>query len=367
MMLTKTPSITMNGLYQAAMGIRKRCNDVNIDFLSSASVVHDREYGRLHFQAPLTGLKNAELIQDGGYVVNGIAISAKLNRWSFKQLCSKNLLGIPYIYMKKCIDSSSPEIQNLFEQNVNTHLSKINKAACIRLYLDEKDQLYVRGIVSPSYSIFDSHSVLETMMDTMDGPQFSRYQFQIMGHHIDETGVQARFVLPDKMDIDGEDLFAGFIVTSGEIGNRNLKVQFFIWKEVCSNGLVVAKGIGNMLMKRHRGICEDSFISSLEDTVKMLPKFSESAKAIVHESRGKALSRDAIRHLLDRFESTVKISKEEREKITDLTFNQYGATRWGYINALTEFAQDERFDIDTRTEIETYAGVLFATGSKMAA
>lgn len=50
--------------------------------------------------------------------------------------------------------------------------------------------------------------------------------------------------------------------------------------------------------------------------------------------------------------------QEVKEGYIDLMFEKYGRTQWGLINILTELSQ--KFTLDKRIEIETFAGNLIA-------
>ena len=52
------------------------------------------------------------------------------------------------------------------------------------------------------------------------------------------------------------------------------------------------------------------------------------------------------------------LSNESAGKVIDLMQNRYGDNRWGYINAITEVAQD--FTLERRLELERIAGNLLA-------
>ena len=359
MKLAVKSNVTLNDLMAKALDIESRCKDYVLPGatigrgktkrstgamnpgLTSACVAHNKEYGELRFLAP---------IGNGNGSTVSIAVSAELSQWAFYQLCSIRL-GVPHSYMKKCIDSPLPDVQKLFEENVNTLMSHYDSATRIRLYQPEAGApLRIRGIVSGSYTVFDTDQVLETVHEVLgDG-------FNIKGYFINEEGLHLRMATPEPLQIDGEDLYPGFLITSGDVGNRSLEVQFFLWKQVCTNGLVMSRVSGKILHKRHLGIYDPvDFKSSLVSALESFPIFCENAKTLVEEARSKELTSDMLQARLKAFGREVKLQEKEKETITKLTAN-YGMTLWGLVNALTEFAQAERFDLDERTAIEIYAG-----------
>lgn len=367
--LNSASKITMNELLAKALEIKDRCKDILLPGaytgrkektptgaanpgLTAATVSNEGEYGSLSFFAPISADDTVAL---------SMRMKAKLSSWAFYQLCSVRL-GIPHNYMRKCLDSEYEDVKTLWQANVNTHLSHYDRATRIRLYWpDTSQEPVVRGIVTSSYAVFDSDQVLETVQDVLgDG-------FSVKGYFLNEEGLHLRVTTPEPLAIDGEDLYPGLIISSGDVGNRSLEVSFFIWKQVCTNGLVMEKVSGQVLHKRHLGIYDPAdFKMSLTEALEMFPTFCENAKTLVEEARRKELTADMLTERLKAFGKSVKLTEGEENAITVLT-TKYGMTLWGFVNALTEFAQAERFDLDNRIEIEAYAGDLITPKAATAA
>lgn len=352
MTILKKEAVSLTDILAKALEIKGRCKDIRLESLANATVSHTEDFGRLHFIAPFA--------EDRGTTL-GLMTQAELSAWAFKQLCSARL-KVPYRYMKACIDSETPEIQRLFELNMNTHLAQYNNGVLLRLYCaGAGEPLSIRGVLTPSYTVFDSDRVMDITREMLND------DYVVRGHHIDEAGMQIRVTTPEPLKISGEDIFPGLIITSGDVGNRQLTVQFLLWKQVCSNGMVLAKLMGMMLKKRHYGAYDNNnFRESFVSTLDMFPSFVRHASELIEANRAKALTDEDLTKRLEAFSKQCKLKNEERDEIVHLTKNVYGMSVWGYLNALTEFAQAERFDIDDRTEIETYAGNILAA-SKIAA
>lgn len=361
MKLNVQSDITMNDLITKALDIKGRCKDIILrgEFtgrgsnkkptmvpnpgMSGATVTNDGEFGLLNFLAPVTEDANTAI---------SLPVTAKMSGWAFYQLCSVRL-KVPYSYMKACIDSDHADVQALFEKNMNTLLSHSKNGARIRLFKPDDEALTVRGIVTEGYTVFDSDQVLQAVHNVLGD------NFNIKGYSLNQEGLHLRVVTPEPLKINDEDLYPGFIITSGDVGNRSLQMTFFLWKQVCTNGLVMERLTGRVLHKRHFGVYnpqdfEDALITALE----AFPVFCENAKTLVEETRRKELTPEMLEDRLKAFSKEIQISQEEQAKITNLIVGNYGMTLWGFINALTEFAQERRFDLDDRMMIETYAGEL---------
>ena len=69
----------------------------------------------------------------------------------------------------------------------------------------------------------------------------------------------------EMLNIDGEDLFAGITLDSSDVGRSGLSVRFFIWKQVCTNGLVISKSAANLFRQKHIGITHEDFATGLKE------------------------------------------------------------------------------------------------------
>lgn len=332
----------MNDLIAAAVGIKNRSRDIILeDGLSKADFETTGAYGKLNFLAPLPGNN------DG--MTCSFRVGAGLSQWALGQACS--LAGISHLYMGNLMKAEQSDVKALAAINMNTLMPYVTKPLMFRLYQPEQGmKLSIRGIVSAKYAVFDSLSVLETVHEVLGD------NFNIKGHYLDETDLHLRVTRPEPLEVNGEDLYPGLIISSGDVGNRSLTVQFFLWKQVCTNGLVLARVSGKVLHKRHLGIYDSAdFKASLVDALESFPAFCAQAKELVDAARKHELDDEGLKARLAAFGKSVKLSEEENDTLKNLTVH-YGMTLWGFANALTEFAQAERFDLDNRMDIEAYAG-----------
>lgn len=367
--------IRLNDLIAQALDIQGRCNDILLPGaytghrgskketgvlypgLTSATVTHANgfdDFGVLHFLAPVG-------VGENGATLLSMPVSAMLTQWSLYQLCSVRL-GVPHAFMAKCLDSELPDIQSLFPHTVNTFMSHCDTATRIRLYQPEAGAAFqVRGIVSGSYAVFDSDAVLGTVKDVLND------DFNVVGYGINEEGLHVRLTSPEPLKVAGEDLYPGLLISSGDVGNGSLQVQFFLYKQVCTNGLVMSKMTGKVLHKRHLGIySSDDFKASLTDALESFPVFCSNAAELVERARNTGFEIDDLKAELEKFKASMKLTETEERQIIDLSTGRYAGpdgviTLWGFVNALTEFAQNQRFDLDARVGVETYAADLLHT------
>lgn len=271
--------------------------------------------------------------------------SPSISRYAMGQLCNK--VGVPHDYMRKCINSGRLE---LAQDNLNSWLEDFKKDLFIREYNG-----CIRGVLTPSYSVCDTPTILETMMD-----HFPVDDFIIKGFFLNEERLHIRLVSPDRLPIEGEDLYPGFSIDSSDVGRSNLTINFFIWKKVCTNGLIVPKKFGVLFNQRHRGITIEDFESNLKSSLDLVEpivaKITESILSTSSVSLEEAFKNDeTLEELISKVRSTTLMSESSASKVIELMkTGVYKRNRWGLINSITQVAQE--FTLDKRIELERIAG-----------
>lgn len=275
----------------------------------------------------------------------------KFSDFSFGQLCTK--LGVPPKYMLKCATSGYPE---LAIDNLNTWVDDYGKDLLFRVYKDK-----IRGVLSNRYSIFDTPDIIDIVDDATKG-----LNLYVKSYFLNEERFHARIVQQEKMKINGEDLFAGIQIDSSDVGRSTLMVNFFIFKQICTNGLCISKGKANLFTQKHISICSDDFREELKSSLKCLPQLIEEYSYVIQRSamqysilgsKYSATQEDRDRlleNLVQKLKSRTKLSDEGVSKVINLAENKYGLSDWGVINSITEVAQD--YTLERRIELEKIAG-----------
>lgn len=273
---------------------------------------------------------------------------SELSRYALGQLGSK--IGVPARYLEKCVSSGRID---LAQENVNSWLEDFNKDLFIREY-DGR----IRGILSSKYSVCDSHEILEVVDDAVD---LSKYK--VKGSFLNEERLHVRLVSREMLPIDGEDLFAGLFIDSSDVGRNILTVKFGIYKQVCTNGLVIARAGGTLFEQKHIGITSEEFHSGLVKSLSNVDLLTENAVEWVRRAQHKdnhwsAVSEyeDDINEFVAYIRQQTSLSEDSSRKVISLMQTKYEDTRWGLINSITEVAQD--FTLERRLELERVAGDL---------
>lgn len=335
-----TTKTTLNDLIYKAQSIEDKCSD----FVTSGDVLKmevgcDGKESNPKPNLVFSAYDNEVLSTYKG----------KLTDFSLGQLCTK--VGVPTSYVNRCIRSGE---YGLSMDNVNTWLSKEKQnPLLVRMYGDK-----IRGLLSSRYQRFDTSKIL-----SMLNSAFSSYA--IKGYYLDEERFHLRAVLPRKLNVEGEDLYAGLQVDSSDVGRSSLTIMFFVFKQVCTNGLCVSHGGGVLFSQKHIGIEQSEFNGAVVSAFDKIPDLAKSIEGVIQASRETPILRSGkseeqfITDMVKSIHDSTKMSETDAKKVVEVMQNKYGETNWGLINSITEVAQE--FTLERRIELEKIAGnMLFA-------
>lgn len=327
--------IPLSSLYEKAVDIQDLCTDFEVDGREIDCYLD--EFNRIHVMFDDT---------------NKGLINKSLTRYSFGQLCAK--VGVPYRYLDKCISLSSdnPKYGDLAIQNLSTFLENYNKSFLIRAYED-----HVRGVVSGRFMTLDAPDILTVLGEVIDESQYAT-----KGYFLSPERFHARIVQKTMMSVKGEDLFAGIQVDSSDVGRSVLSVRFFIYKQVCANGMCIEKAGGILFKQKHIGINLKDFRDSFRESMKEIPRLVIEFEQHIRDTMksGNLISKDAgeeeVKAFLNQVENTIGVSPNHAQQVLDLMRTKYSLNKWGYINSITELSQ--KFSLEKRLQLERDMGNL---------
>lgn len=322
---------TLNKLITKANDIHLLSTDYNVPMVTNKNL-------RFNDEAGITFISGDDEIRE-----------FPISRYAMGQLSSK--IGVPVKYIEKCIESGRID---LAKDNVNSWLEDFNRDLFIREYNGT-----IRGILSNKYSVCDSHEILEVVNDAVD---LSKYK--VKGSYLNEERLHVRLVSKEMLPIEGEDLFAGLFIDSSDVGRSILTVKFGIYKQVCSNGLVISKAGGTLFEQKHIGITTEEFHKGLVKSLVNVDDLTEHAVELVKMAKGKGsvfqnvnnLTQEDFDKFVEHIRNTTNLSVESASKVINLMQTKYDSSKWGLINGITEVAQD--FTLERRLELERIAGNL---------
>lgn len=268
---------------------------------------------------------------------------ADITQFAFSQLCAR--VGVPGKYIDKCYKSGKEE---LALQNFRAWADETKGNMLVR----ENDGI-VRAVLSDSYAPFDSYKVLRTLKYTADLKRFQPTQT-----YLSEDKLVARFVDFKELPVtDGSPLYVGFAVQSSDVGRGALSIQMFLYRSVCTNGLLISSGNGTLYRQSHVGEkMTESKMQVFQKVFNNIDTVTGEMVSLINQNRTRSLKDFEMQILVEKAKRELKLSKEKSEQFETLVGN-YEPTRWGIINSITELAQG--FSLDRRIEMEEWAGNLF--------
>lgn len=249
-------------------------------------------------------------------------------------MCGK--LKVPVVYFNRC----AAENKHLASMNINNWLTDDSRDFMLRTY-DGR----IRGCLSASYSKFDAPDLL-TAVDEALGME----NYKLKGSFINEERLHLRLVEKEMLPIEGEDLFAGITIDSSDIGRSGLYVQFFIYKQVCTNGLIVPKSSGRLFRQKHIGISSEEFKEGLLEGLTKFDEIRENTIELIKRNKEIPTGEE----ILDEIKEKTKLTDEVIEDVIYLVDSSYDRSRWGIINGITEIAQN--YSLERRLQLEAIAG-----------
>lgn len=327
-----TKKASLESLLIIANEIREKCEDYTIpDYLVSKSQFFGDCCGHGVLDYPISEEDKR---------------SSALSEFSLGQLCVK--LGIPTRYIQRCMNAGEFDLAS---ENVNTWLKSYPKSLFIREY-----DSGIRAVLSNRYSVLDTHDILEVL-----GESLPLDEYTIKGYFLSPERFHARIVQREMINIEGEDLYAGIQIDSSDVGRSTLVARFMLFKQICTNGLCIAKSKGTLFVQKHIGIDKDEFRDSFSRSLSNIPLLIDNAVSFVEAARKdknafavKNLNEEQMKQFINRVKENSKLSEDGVNKVIDLMGEKYDFSRWGFVNSLTEVAQ--MYSLERRIEIEKYAG-----------
>jgi hypothetical protein len=257
---------------------------------------------------------------------------------SFNQLCTH--FSIPSAYMKRCMDTDRSE---LMLQNMNSWLEQNTKDFLVRVNAGT-----VRGMLTTKYSAFDAPDMLDVVQDTLNTDSFD-----VVGQYVTDERLHIRLAEKQRMNIDGEDLFGGIQIDSSDVGLCSMRISYFVYKQVCTNGLCVSKGGGILFAQKHIGISKDAFREEFAAKLSTLDEYQEDIKSQIIRAKKEHLDDMTLEKILAKLKAEQKIGEAQNEKIIQLMNTRYDRSRFGLVNGITEVAQS--YSLEKRIQLESFA------------
>lgn len=297
---------------------------------------------------------NKDFIMSSDYSVENLLMEfndggkSTLSRFALGQLCNK--VGVPSQYVQKCLKQGYSE---LAAENLNKWLEMYDRPLFLRGY----GVRHLRGVLSNKYSVCDTPQILDGICASLPVDEYN-----IKGWFMNEEFFHCRFVHKDRIDIEGEDLYPGISIESSDVGKSNLNVSFFVWKKVCTNGLIVPKKFGVLFSQKHIGLTSQQFGLELMQSFNLIEPVVDRVRESIEKTAGKRLDsafsdEDSMNMLILRVKDLCSMGEEQSKRVISLMeLGVYDKTQWGLANSITQVAQE--YSMERRLELERAAGTL---------
>jgi hypothetical protein len=302
---------------------------------------------------------------------NGVKHDVNLNNWSTGQVATYT--DIPKSYFDK-LRSENPI---LLADNVNHSLGKI--AADMKSKGEKESRLIrtvngkARAFVSSKYRRLDSYDLVESIWPTV-----KQAGLVPISQDLTEKKLYLKFVSNDlQTEVKPGDLIRyGLMISNSDVGGGSLRIESFIERLVCSNGLIMPTSMRKNHVERNKA--SDDIFELLSEGTKNLTE--KAFWAQVQEMVQLSLKRENFEEQVERLKVAQKleIKSDNMEKVVEMAMRSVsltgkdkkdsilswmargnegaGLTQWGLMNSITRCAQADFVDYDESVELERAAG-----------
>lgn len=288
--------------------------------------------------------------------ITGVTHCSPLSVHSLTQLCT--MAGVPGGYIKKCVETKGDWGKRLAEDNINSWLEHSDVSNTLMREYNGS----LRGVLSSRYSCFDAPEIARVLRDNLNFDDFT-----VVGSMVNEERFHARIINKYGIEtINDKDLCWGFFLDSSDVGRSSVSISLFIWKQACTNGLVIPLSKGFTFKQVHRG-SECEFATGIKNTIVKARPIVDEMITIINRASGISVAeavKDPDSYAREKLVKTIKsytgLSDNGIDDIFYYLVNGiYPSSIWGVVNAMTEAAQ--KAGLERRISLEKAAGKLLMT------
>jgi len=291
-----------------------------------------------------------------------------LNDHSLNNLCNKLEIGTRYI--SKCL----PVSQSLVTHNLNFWINNTKSRELMLRTVEGHDINRVRAIMTNRYKRIDNDVVANaTLTKLMDMGAELKYS------HYDGDNLNITAVLP-KLEgevVEGDFVQGGITITNSEIGQGSLVVKPFIYRLVCTNGMVApeylnqfyAKHVGKMIIDIDNDDQWKTIVSKMEQQLELVANpelFEENLNKLKQATEQKINS-----HQIEVLAKNHGLSDVERagvfERLNHYVGDTFVTSKYDVANAITNIANDEEKSDDRARFLQELGGLVIFSNNPVSA
>jgi len=297
-----------------------------------------------------------------------------LTPWGHEQLAEKT--GIPIRYYNQMLSAG---LVDLAAENVNAWLDRRERDKLLIRSADGK----VRAVLSSRYRVLDNYDLAILTME-----RAKEHGAEILRCDLTDTHMYIKLVVPRYKEYleftpqekaahvwheARDEVIPGLVVSNSEVGAGAFRVEPFLFRKACSNGVIAEEALYQVHLGREREIgrlvfsdetrrLEDQVIWSKARDIIDSTFSPDVLKALVDRlraSNGISIPEERSGQVVDAVVRNLQLSEEKRDSLLTY-FAREGNTVFGLVQGVSRLAQDFP-DPDRQVEVERYAGrVLYA-------
>ncbi len=307
--------------------------------------------------------RNLKAAPDGGHVVElEIPDHGKfpLTAWAHLQMAEK--LEIPKRYYDRMITAGKAE---LLADNINAWLGERDRRL-VRV-LDRQ----IRAILSNRYRIMDNYDLLFLAME-----EFRKKEtVEIYKAEVTETMLYLKAIdrtLTAEIT-RGDIIYGGLIIRNSEVGASAFRVETFILRKICSNGLIGEHSLkkihlGHQTLKigeidwsdETRELEDKALWAKARDIIRLTFDSSIFSSWVKKMRESTEIAIEKPTKAVNNVARLASLSEEQRDDLLSY-FSEH--TKYGLVNAVTSLARETK-NVDEQIRLEGFGGKLLNAPDK---
>ncbi len=283
-----------------------------------------------------------------------------LTTWAHLQMAEK--LGIPKRYYDRMITAGKAE---LLADNINAWLGEKDRRL-VRV-LDRQ----IRAVLSDRYRIMDNYDLLYLSME-----EFRKKEtVEIYKAEVTETMLYLKAIdrtLTAEIT-RGDMIYGGLIIRNSEVGASAFRVETFILRKICSNGLIGEHSLkkvhlGHQTMEigeidwsdETRALEDKALWAKARDIIRLTFDSSIFSSWVKKMRESTEIAIEKPIKAINNVARLASLSEEQRDDLLAY-FSEH--TKYGLINAVTSLARETK-NADEQIRLEGFGGKLLNTPDK---
>lgn len=294
-----------------------------------------------------------------------------LTHHGHQQLAEKT--GIPFRYYEAM---QGARFYDLVAENVNRWLSVQADRRLVRV-ADGK----VRAVLSDRYRVLDNYDLAMLVMD-----RAVEHAAIVQASDLTETRMYIKLVVPEytaKLAFTEEEkrahtwhgamddeVIPGLVVSNSEVGDGAFRVEPFLFRKVCSNGVILEESlykvhlgsrleVGELIYSDEtRKLADAALWSKVRDIIDATFDEKLLKSVIARMAATKTMPLEKPQEVVDAVVQGLQLS-ETRKLDLIRYFAKESDTVFGLVNGITRLAQDFE-DTEDQVRLERYAGAILA-------